>query len=619
MNSNQSDRNGMSELRGRFLIFVFFIAAVFVFYGIYLFSLQVVKGSVYKKRAEEVARRIQTIQPQRGEIYDRNYDVPLVLNIDSYAVNIIPGELKDNEIDLCVEHLSEVLSIDEQNIREKIPENHKNVFTPIEIKAGVPYTQIIQIAEHIQDFPGVQWNKKQLRSYLETGSIAHLLGYVGNINREELQIMYNKGYTQNSVIGKNGIERYYDATLRGKPGKIFTTVDVKGRNIGGEEQQREVPPEPGSNLVLTIDRNVQKLCENALGERNGSILVLRPSNGEILAMVSYPWYDPNFFYTDDGEKEFKNLSLDPNFPFLNRAIQSSYSPASMFKVIMTTAVVNEEIWPVTKEVVCMGDMFFGDRKFHCHRTWGHGPVDLYTGLAESCNVYFWTAGQELGVQRIVDYANRFGLGELTGIDLPGEVKGLVPNPTWKENTYNAKWLGGDTMNISIGQGYLTVTPIQVADMISLIVNEGKIYKPHLLKQIRDPISGNIIEEIEPEILHQANIPSETFKSVQKAMRGVITDGTANVVLTTDAVEVAGKTGTGQVGLADRWSSWFTAYGPYTTDDPEERIVVVVMVESSNEWEWWAPKAANIIFQAFFTDQTYEEAVDTLNLWYLHNQ
>ena len=608
--------NYNAELRGRFLFFLILLGAVFVFFSLYVFSLQIIKGSVYKERAKEVARRTLSIQPNRGEIYDRNYDVPLVLNIDSFAVNIIPGELTEEQIEPLAEKLANVLSMDPEDIIRKIPDNYQNIFTPIEIKEGVPYKTIISIAERIQSFPAVQWHKKQLRSYVETGSISHILGYVGNINREELQIMYNQGYNQNSVIGKNGIERYYDDILRGEPGEIFTTVDVKGRNIGSEERT-EIPPVPGNNLVLTIDRNIQKLCEKALGERNGSIVVLKPSNGEILAMVSYPWYNPNLFYTDNAETEFNKLSLDPNYPFLNRAIQSSYSPASMFKVIMTTAIVNEEALPLQKEIICDGEMYFGDRTFHCHRTWGHGAVNLFKGLAESCNVYFWTAGQELGIHNIVDYAQRFGLGELTGIDLPGEIRGLVPNPTWKEKTYNAKWLGGDTMNISIGQGYLTVTPIQVANMISFIVNDGIAYKPHLLKQIRDPISGNIIREPEPEIHHKSNIPKKTFSTVKKAMRGVITDGTANVVITTEAVDVAGKTGTGQVGLEDRWSSWFTAYGPYKADNPEDQVVVVVMVEATNEWEWWAPKAANIIFQAIFAEQSYEDAVETLNLWYIN--
>lgn len=603
------------HLRKRLIFIIILIAAIFVFYSVYIFSLQIVKGQEYKKRAKEIARRIVPIEPQRGEIYDRNYDVPLVLNIDSFAVDVIPGDLPKENWNQALIDLAEILEMDVKTILAKIPENHANMFTSIEIKDGIPYKKIIRIAERVDSLPGVQWRKKQLRSYLETGSISHVLGYVGTITREELQVLFNKGYNQNSVIGKSGVEKYYDEILRGDEGRIYTTVDVRGRNIGGVEKE-EVPPNPGKNLVLTIDRDIQGICEKALGERNGSVVVMRPHTGEILAMVSYPWYDPNLFYGDEGQQVFKELSLDPNFPFINRAIQSSYSPASMFKIVLTTALVEEEAFPVDKKVVCEGKLFFGDRYFHCHRKWGHGAMDLFSGLAESCNVYFWTVGQELGIERIVDYSHRFGLGELTGIDLPGEIKGLVPSPIWKQKSYNAKWLGGDTMNISIGQGYLTVTPIQVANLVSMIVNEGTVYTPHVLKEVRDPISGNVIEDHNPEVMRRSNIRRETFKTVKKAMRGVISEGTASAVITTDAVKIAGKTGTGQVGFEDRWSSWFTAYGPYNAERKEDQLVVVVMVEGTNEWEWWAPKAANIIFQAIFASQSYEEAVSELDIWYM---
>jgi penicillin-binding protein 2 len=334
-------------------------------------------------------------------------------------------------------------------------------------------------------------------------------------------------------------------------------------------------------------------------------------------MVSYPWYDPNDFYTDEGGNEFTRLSLDANFPFLNRAIQSSYPPASTFKVLLTTAVVEEETFPQEQEVICEGSIFFGDRVFLCHKKTGHGALSLMQGLAQSCDVYFYTIGTEaLGIDVIADYSRRFGFGQISGIDLPGEVQGLVPSPQWKESVYNAPWLGGDTVNISIGQGYLTTSPIQIANMIAMIVNEGTIYKPHLVKEIRDPISGKILEQIEPTVLRSSSIRESTFETVQQAMRGVITDGTAKVVITTDAVEVAGKTGTAEVGYADRWHSWFAAYAPYNAENPEDQVVVVTMVEAANEWEWWAPKAANIIFQGIFADQTFDEAVEDLNLWYL---
>ncbi|MEA1911315.1 MAG: penicillin-binding transpeptidase domain-containing protein, partial [Spirochaetota bacterium] len=217
-----------------------------------------------------------------------------------------------------------------------------------------------------------------------------------------------------------------------------------------------------------------------------------------------------------------------------------------------------------------------------------------------------------------DYARRFGFGSYTGIDLPGEIKGLVPSPEWKERVYNTKWVGGDTVNMSIGQGFLNATPIQMANMVAMIVNEGVIYKPHLLKEIRDSVTGTVIERKTSEILHTSSIHNSTFKTIQDYMRGVITDGTAKVVITTEAVKIAGKTGTGEVGLEDSWNAWFIAYGPYDAL-PEDQIVVVTMVEAVNDWEWWAIRAANIIFQGFFAEETYDEAIDSLHWGWLRNK
>ena len=223
----------------------------------------------------------------------------------------------------------------------------------------------------------------------------------------------------------------------------------------------------------------------------------------------------------------------------------------------------------------------------------------------------------LGIDKIADYSRRMGYGEKTGIDLPGEIKVLVPDPDWKEDVYHTVWVGGDTMNVSIGQGALNVTPLQMASAISLIVNEGFSYKPHVLKQVIDQTSGEVIREIEPEVLKTSNVSRETFVTLKEYMRGVITDGTARYVITTNAVEAAGKTGTGQIGLEDQWDSWFASFAPYKTDDPDEQIVLVINVEGVNEWEWWAPKAADMILQGIFADQTYEEVLEEFkNKWYI---
>ena len=605
------------SLKIRMIVLFLIIISVFTVYSVHLYSLQIIQGGIYKKKARDVARREQVIPTQRGEIYDRNYDTPLVMNVDSFAVEIVPANLPDDITEIR-DKLSEVLDISVEDIDAHIPSRYKNYYKPVEIKDNVGYEKILFLAEHKEEFQGVSWRSKPIRNYTETGSISHLLGYVGDITREEIQVLYNRGYAPNSELGKSGLEKQYDIYLRGKEGIRYNTVDVRGRQIGNSTYM-EKPPVLGNNLVLTIDRHIQKLCEKALGERMGSVVVMRPGTGEVLSLVSYPSYNPNIFYTDQSGKYYKELSLDSRYPFLNRPIQSSYAPASVFKIIMSAAIIEEEVFPEYEEIDCKGKMWLGDRLFNCHKKTGHGRLNLQEALAESCDIYFWTVGRDyLGVDKIVEYSRRFGFGEKTGIDLPGETKGLVPTPAWKESTFHTPWVGGDTFNISIGQGSLQVTPIQIANAVSMVVNEGVNYVPHLLKQVRDPVTGEIVEETEPQLLHNSLIRKETFKKVQRNMREVITKGTARVIMTTDAVKIAGKTGTGEVGYKDRWTSWFAAYGPYGSDNPEEQVVVVVMVEAENEWEWWAGKACNVIFQGIFADQNYEEAVDDLNLWYLRN-
>jgi penicillin-binding protein 2 len=501
-------------------------------------------------------------------------------------------------------------------IKRRIPPSYTDLYQPVEIKSGISLETITYLAEHLEDFPGVTWRSKPIRNYVEKETLAHVLGYVGDITREELQVLYNQGYSYGSVLGKSGIEKQYDMLLRGRDGKEFRTVDVRGRKVGDALVQEE-PPVLGSNIVLTIDRNIQKLCEKALGPRIGTVLVTRPSTGEILALVSYPSFDPTLFYDTGTTEAFRQLSLNTQFPFLNRAIQSHYVPASTYKIIMTTAIVEEEVIPLSKTIHCPGYFNYGDRVFRCYKHSGHGHLALFGAMAESCDVYYYTMGAEyLGIERIVDFSRRFGLGELTGIDIPGEIAGILPSPGWKTRIYNDRWQGGDTVNMSIGQGFLGVTPIQMANVVSMIVNEGTVYKPHLLKEVRDPVTGDVIEDIKPEVLATSTIRPSTFQAVQRAMRQVITEGTARVVITTNAAVTAGKTGTGEVGLENNWHSWFVAYAPFDSSNPDDKIVLVVLVEAANEWEWWAPKAANIILHGIFSHMSYEEVRGNLHTWYL---
>ena len=597
------------------------IVVTFGLYALRLFTLQIINGDDYRRQSVRISRTITTISPQRGEIFDRNAQLPMVINTDSFAVDIRPGEIPSDHFDTVITKLSEYLGISKLTIDKKIPQKKRNSFSPIEIKTNVPFDVISNIAENLTDLPGVSWRNKPVRNYVETGSICHVLGYVGNITSEELNLMFNSGYEANSVVGKTGIERQYDSLLKGEPGSISRTVDVHGRILN--DTPVVTPPKSGKNLILTIDNRIQRLAEKALGERIGAAVVLKPASGEVIAMVSYPYFDANVFSTDDSSVQYAMLASDKNKPMLNRVVNAEYPPASTFKTIMSTAILSEKLFPSDKKIECPGRITYGDRVFRCHvGVPGHGWLDLKNALAQSCDVYFWVLGTDyLGVDRISSYAQEFGFGQSLEVDLPAQTKGTVPTAQWKWRKYREKWLGGDTMNISIGQGYTLVTPLHVANMMAMVCNSGKIYRPHLLKEVRDPSKNNeVIREVKPEVLHESTVDPEVWKEVQRALRYTISDGTAVYPMHNTTVQIAGKTGTAEVNGygKDHWHSWMAAYAPYDAP-PEDQYVVVVLVEAVNKWEWWAPYATNIIIQGIINDQTFDESVDALKFRYLLNQ
>jgi penicillin-binding protein 2 len=602
------DRKSQSRigvLQGIFVI-------VFIVFSVRLFSMQVLSGDLYRTRAEDIARRTVIIPSQRGEIYDRQFSRPLVHNTDSFAVFVVPAEIERSAIPGVLEKVSKILDVPLAQLERKLPPQSYSLFQPVEIASNIPFASIAALAEQVQTLPGVSWQSKPVRTYPESGSISHIIGYVGDITRDELTVMYNEGYVQGDIIGKSGIERQYDRLLRGTDGNETRVVDVRGRRMTSGVVNERVNPVMGKNLVLTIDARIQKLAEQALGERMGAVVVSRPSTGEILAMVSYPWYNPDIFVRNDSSAEYQRLINDPNKPLLNRAIQSSYPPASTFKVVLTTSILNENAFPENQTILCRGELDYGHRIWHCHLRTGHGRLNLKQALAQSCDIYFWTVGRDnLGVERIISYANEYGFGKKTGIDLPGEIAGFIPTPSWKERWTHERWQIGDTMNMSIGQGYTLVTPLQMVNMVSMVVNDGVVYQPHILKEVRDPANGIIVRTVGPEVLYQSDIAEEVFDTVKANMRSVINEGTAQYPLNIKAVEIAGKTGTSEVGLADQWHSWFAGYAPYQTDKPDERIAVSIIVEAVNPWEWWAVYASSLIFQGVFANQSYEEAVRAL--------
>lgn len=601
----------------RILIILIIISVSFLYNLLHLYKMQVVDQNEYQKKATAVSSRTTQIRAPRGEIYDRNYDVPYVTNTESFSILVNPASVGKGNYETVIDKLSLLLRVEKSRIEQKLPDSIRSSHKNIELLRSVPYEKIVKLAEHIDELPGVFWESIPIRNYLFEGSISHILGYVGKVSQSELQVLYNEGYKAGDDIGKNGVEKQYDKILKGVKGLKYKTVDVQGRKLDKKNIKKDIKPKAGKNIRLTIDRNIQLLAEKSLGQRKGSVIVLKPHTGEILAMVSYPWYEPKEFYIP-GKNAFGNILMDENKPLLNRAIQS-YAPASTFKVIMSASILEENSVDDDFHVECKGRVFYGDRHFGCWNRAGHGKMNLEQALENSCNIYYYTVGRDyLGIEKINTYAREFGFGHKSGIDLPNEATGQMPTPEWAKRRYDVNWVHGDTMNVSIGQGHTLATPIQVANELAFVLNKGIVYKPHVVKEIIDPVNKQVLEEIPREIILQSSYSDETFIKLKKHMRGVVTEGTAKNVISTKAVEIAAKTGTGQVGYKTKFHDWFISYGPY--DAPvEEQIVVVVMIEASNEvekWRPWAPKATNLIYHGIFAKETYEETVNTLKPYYL---
>ncbi|MFA6507848.1 MAG: penicillin-binding transpeptidase domain-containing protein, partial [Treponemataceae bacterium] len=352
-----SEREERPFLRLKILQSLFVV--IFLIYALRLFSMQILSGDVYRSRAERISRRTTVIPAQRGEIYDRNYNVPIVLNIDSFAITVVPAEIPKGQIPTVFSRLSDLLGIPQIQFEKKVPPSFYHLYQSIELVSNVSIETISMLAERSDELPGISWQSKPIRSYVDTGSLSHIIGYVGDITREELKVLYNKGYELGDINGKAGIEKQYDEILRGKVGHEVRVVDVRGKKIEEGLGNYGIAPEMGKNVVLAIDHKIQTLAEKALGERMGSVVVMKPGTGEILAMVSYPWYDPNIFNQSGTGNAYQAMLDDPKKPFLNRAIQSSYAPASTFKVIMTSGILEEKAFSPDKTITCNGEILYG--------------------------------------------------------------------------------------------------------------------------------------------------------------------------------------------------------------------------------------------------------------------
>ncbi|MGL4525234.1 MAG: penicillin-binding protein 2 [Spirochaetia bacterium] len=616
--------NSTRFLMKRIHLVISLMALIIGAFVLKLFNLQIIKGSLYQNQAKRVSEHVVTVPSQRGLIFDRNGQL-LAGNIELFSLQLIPAEIiEKEEIAPLLRKIAGILDLSPAVFERKIPQNLYYSRAPIELTKDVPLDKITYFSTKIDDFPGLYWTTRAKRNYLinENGkTVNHVIGYIGDITSEELQILYNQGYTSNDSIGKIGVEHYADRILRGRSGQRSVRVDAVGRRLG-EKEEAFVTPINGKNIELTIDMKIQRLAEEALGNRRGSVVVLKPASGEILAMVSYPVFNANTFGAR-GSQGFASQAIDGNFPFINRTISAEYPPASTFKMAIAAAVLESGRVSPFHEVHCSGSIVLGNMRFRCHARAGHGWQNLNSAVANSCNVYFWDvmrnyvafdANGKPGIEPITNAAKEFGYGLATGIDLTGEKVGLIPTREWKEETYHASWSGGDTLNMVIGQGFVLSTVLQAANAMAIVPNEGVIYRPHVIRATIDPLTGERSETTR-EVLHRSSFKKDTWQKLQRYARSTVLNGTGWML--NRIVPVAGKTGTAETGIDRSYHDWFTAYAPYNATNPNDMVVVAVMLEAHEEYAWWSTKIADMIFQGIFADQNYAEVLRTLQPWYIN--
>jgi penicillin-binding protein 2 len=574
------------------LIPLLIVALLFSILAVRLFFLQVVRAQTYQRLSEENRIRMVPLDAPRGRILDRNGEV-LVCNRPSYVISITPFELRD--MDNTIQALSRFLEMEPEEITARVEESKTRRFEPVKIKRDVDFSTLVVIRENILDLPGVMYQVEPRREYLHDRLAAHLLGTVGEISPDELNKLGDGNYRHGALIGKGGVEKEYDENLRGIDGARCVEVSAVGRVIGDLSEGPGKEVTPGNDLILTIDRSLQAVAEEALSDSvAGALVALDPNNGEVLAMASRPTFDPNLFSSVIPESTWRALNEDPGHPLLNRAVQSAYPPGSIMKVI--TAAVGLEtgiISQYTRFAPCTGAYKYGDRWFGCWQHWGHGSLNLVGAMAQSCDVYFYQLGERLGLDRWSELVAECGLGDLMGIDLVGEVKGLVPTREYFNSRYGSRnWGSGVILNLAIGQGENLMTPLQAAALMMAVANGGTIHQPYIAQEIRSVKGQSIL--MKPDGAKQLPFSAETIDIVRRSMRAVVHHplGTGRLARVS-GLEVAGKTGTAENPRGED-HAWFACFAPL--ENP--RIAVAVVVEHGGHGGTAAAPIARRVVEAY---------------------
>jgi len=534
------------EFRKRLLVVTIIISLSFLILLGRFWVLEIIQGEKYLSLAQNNSIRIIPSRAPRGIIYDRKGKV-LVKSRLSFSVTIYPWNLSQGDLTKTVRELSSIIGIKEKRIYQTIEESQRP-FSSIPLREDVDLGTATKILERKLSLAGVDLQVQPLRYYPDGELLAPVLGHLGEIDKGQLKVLRGKGYRLGDRIGQDGLEGVYDEYLRGEDGGWQIRVNNRGQRMGVMGYRE---PLPGNDLILTINRELQRVAWNSLEGRPGAIVALDPNNGEILSLVSSPAYNPNLFAGFLSEEEWLSLKKDPLHPLTNRTIQGQYAPGSIFKVITAIAALERGLASRNKKFSCSGAFPFKDRVFRCWKEKGHGTLNLKEAIVHSCDIYFYQLGLETGVDNIVDFSKEFGLDQETGIDLFEEEKGLLPSRKWRKDFLSREWYEGDTINLSIGQGYLLVTPLQMANLISAIASGGKIYRPYLVKKILSP-EGEAIKEVRPRLIKEVRLEKENLDLLRESLSSVVNEmGPSGRRTGTGwrakikGIEVAGKTGTAE--------------------------------------------------------------------------
>ncbi|MBF0528172.1 MAG: penicillin-binding protein 2 [Deltaproteobacteria bacterium] len=593
-----------TDLRSRHSYLVFVISILFLLLLLRLWQLQVIKGSYFKEQSESNRTRIQDIAPGRGLIKDRN-GVILADNRPSYELTMIKEDIGDTKV--LATKLSRLIGMPFENVMARFELlRGKPIFEPVVIFAGLSQENLVALETHRYELPGVNIQVKPQRIYPLDRMASHVIGYLGEITQSQLERDDFREHRMGDLAGQSGVEREWDQYLYGARGKHRMEVDASGRCL---RIIKRLDPSPGYDLKLTLDSRLQRLAQEALGDKVGAIVALDPNNGEILAMVSTPTYSQNDFVDGISQEKWKELLDNPLHPLENRTIGGQYPPGSTFKIVTATAALEEGV--ITPETIlsCNGEYPMGDTVFHCYLAGGHGAVHMHRALRESCDVYFYELGRRLGIERLAKWARAFGLGQKSGLGLPNERPGVVPDREWKKEKYGTAWRPGETLPVAIGQGYNVTTPLQMAQVVAVAANGGTLYRSHIVQRIADA-DGRVIRDFTPEVVHNLNLKPQTVDVIRRGLAAVVNEpGGTGGLAKLDDVAVGGKTGTAQVVTMKKFQSWskknlpvkyrdhawFVAFAPVQ----KPQIAVAVLIEHGGHGGSAAAPIAKQVLDAFF--------------------